>query len=108
MFIQRTVNNKFWHRRKHSVDVDAEKLQHDFNSNFTPFVGESCTLSDPEVATIPSDSLQTCDALQSRQNNIEEQAAIRIQTMFRGFLVLLVVISACISPTLFYTSVQII
>lgn len=95
LIIQRTVTNKFWHRRKHSVDIDADKLQHEFNSNFTPFVEESNALSEPEAVSIPSDSLQTYDALHSQQNDIEEQAAIRIQTMFRGFLVLLVVIYLC-------------
>ncbi|XP_023001301.1 protein IQ-DOMAIN 1-like [Cucurbita maxima] len=82
----RTVTNKFWHRRKHSVDIDADKLEHEFNSNFTPFIEEANALSDPEAASIPSGSLQICDALRSRQNDIEEQAAIRIQTMFRSFL----------------------
>ncbi|KAG7023794.1 Protein IQ-DOMAIN 1 [Cucurbita argyrosperma subsp. argyrosperma] len=82
----RTATNKFWHRRKHSVDIDADKLQHEFNSNFTPFVEESNALSDPGTASIPSDSLQTYDALHNQHNDIEEQAAICIQTMFRGFL----------------------
>ena len=50
----RTVTNKFWNRRKHSVDIDADKLQHEFTSNFTPFV-ESNALSEPEAASIPSD-----------------------------------------------------
>lgn len=104
--IQRTVPNKFWHRRKHSIDIDAEKLQHEFNSNFTPFVEESNALSDPEAASITSDSLQTCNALHSQQNYIEEQAAIRIQTMFRGFLVFLVVTYSCVSPNFCYTFLQ--
>lgn len=104
--IQRTASNKFWHRRKHSVDIDADKLQHEFNSNFAPFVEESNALSDPEAASIPSDSLQTCDALHNQQNDVEEQAAICIQTMFRGFLVLLVLISSCIKPNFCYTFVQ--
>ncbi|KGN66920.2 protein IQ-DOMAIN 1 [Cucumis sativus] len=82
----RTVTNKFWHRRKHSVDIDADKLQHEFNSNFTPFVEVSNALSEPEAASIPSDPFQTYDALHNQQIDIEEQAAIRIQTMFRGFL----------------------
>ncbi|XP_022987960.1 protein IQ-DOMAIN 1-like isoform X1 [Cucurbita maxima] len=82
----RTATNKFWHRRKHSIDIDADKLQHEFNSNFTPFVEESNALSDPGTASIPSDSLQTYDALHNQHNDIEEQAAICIQTMFRGFL----------------------
>ena len=106
LIIQRTATNKFWHRRKHSVDIDADKLQHEFNSNFTPFVEESNALSDPGTASIPSDSLQTYDALHNQHNDIEEQAAIRIQTMFRGFLVLLVLIYSCFSPIFRVTFLQ--
>lgn len=42
----------------------------------------------PEAADSPSSSLQVQDTDQSQLNAREERAAIRIQTAFRGFLVL--------------------
>uniref|UniRef100_A0A5B6ZM85 IQ-domain 5 n=1 Tax=Davidia involucrata TaxID=16924 RepID=A0A5B6ZM85_DAVIN len=76
---------KFWHRRKHSVEIDTDILQDEFNQNAAPPVADTNIHSVPDVGS-PSSSLQVQDAAQIQQNMREEWAAIRIQTVFRGFL----------------------
>ncbi|GFZ17723.1 hypothetical protein Acr_26g0009930 [Actinidia rufa] len=73
---------KFRHRRKHSVDIDAGKLQDDFNHDPAPPVVDAKILSIPDGAGSPSSSVQ----VQFQHNMREEWASIRIQTAFRGFL----------------------
>ncbi|XP_057480285.1 protein IQ-DOMAIN 5-like isoform X1 [Actinidia eriantha] len=73
---------KFRHRRKHSVDIDADKLRDDFNHDPAPPVVDAKILSIPDGAGLPSSSVQ----VQFQHNMREEWASIRIQTAFRGFL----------------------
>uniref|UniRef100_A0A5B6ZJX6 IQ-domain 5 n=1 Tax=Davidia involucrata TaxID=16924 RepID=A0A5B6ZJX6_DAVIN len=76
---------KFWHRRKHSVEIDTDILQDEFNQNAAPPVADTNIHSVPDVGS-PSSSLQVQDAAQIQQNMREEWAATHIQTAFRGFL----------------------
>ncbi|KAA8525625.1 hypothetical protein F0562_007493 [Nyssa sinensis] len=79
---------KFWHRRKHSVEIDTDTnrmLLVEFNQHAAPSVADTNTRSIPDVGS-PSSSLQVQDVAQMQQNMREEWAATRIQTDFRGFL----------------------
>ncbi|GMP99149.1 hypothetical protein CsSME_00046742 [Camellia sinensis var. sinensis] len=77
---------KFRHRRKHSVEIDADILQDDFSHNAAPPFVDADIRSMPDAAGSPSISLQVEDAAKIQQNLREEWAATRIQTAFRGFL----------------------
>jgi hypothetical protein len=66
--------------------IGADQIQDQFEESAAPPVVDESTLSNPDVAPSPSNSLQVQDAAQSEQNIREEWAAIRIQTAFRGFL----------------------
>ncbi|CAL5425562.1 unnamed protein product [Camellia sinensis] len=79
---------KFQHRRKHSVEIDADVIQDDFNHNAAPPIVDANILSIPDAAGSPSSLLQVQDAVQDQQNMREEWAATCIQTTFRGFLML--------------------
>ncbi|KAF3439476.1 hypothetical protein FNV43_RR17754 [Rhamnella rubrinervis] len=81
----RTSAIKFRHRRKHSIEIDSDKLQYDFDPNAAPPVGDASTQK-PDDAESPPGSLQVHDTTQNEQNMREEWASIRIQTAFRGFL----------------------
>ncbi|PSS35970.1 Elongation factor G like, partial [Actinidia chinensis var. chinensis] len=74
---------KFRRGRKHSVDIDADKLQHEFNQDPVPPVVDAKIRSIPDAAGSPSNSVQ----VQFQHNMREEWASIRIQTAFRRFLV---------------------
>jgi hypothetical protein len=88
----RTAASKSRHRRKHSVEIDTDKLQYEFNHDAAPPVGDSNTQSNPDVAVSHSGSLQGQVSAHNEQSVREEWAAMRIQTAFRGFLVLLLYI----------------
>ncbi|CAL5354107.1 unnamed protein product [Camellia sinensis] len=77
---------KFQHQRKHSVEIDADVIQDDFNHNAAPPIVDANILSIPDAAGSPSSLLQVQDAVQDQQNMREEWAATCIQTTFRGFL----------------------
>ncbi|KAJ8750212.1 hypothetical protein K2173_014127 [Erythroxylum novogranatense] len=72
--------------RKHSVDIDADKLQEEFNHNFAIPVSYQSIHSNPDVSESPSASLQVQCSTHNEQIFREEWAATRIQTAFRGFL----------------------
>lgn len=79
------------HRRKHSVEIDNRVLENEFNQNGVTANYESKAAnfqSVSEPASSPSTSLQAQNVPQIQQNMREEWAAIRIQTAFRGFLVI--------------------
>ncbi|KAL6196072.1 hypothetical protein ACLB2K_031688 [Fragaria x ananassa] len=78
-----TTPNRFWHRRKHSIEIDSDRLQHEFDANAALPIGN--IQLNPDVVDSPSSSLEVQNA-QSEQNVIEECAATCIQTAFRGFL----------------------
>lgn len=79
---------KFWHRRKHSVEIDSNLLQKELNYNdaVAGSVEVISSSSVPVVFSSPSSSHQLYHAPQVKQSMKEELAAIRIQTAFRGFL----------------------
>ncbi|XP_060169957.1 protein IQ-DOMAIN 5 [Lycium barbarum] len=79
---------KFWHRRKHSVDIDSNQLQKEltYNDGIAGSGEEISSTSVPVASSSPSSSHQVHHAPQVKQNMREELAAIRIQTAFRGFL----------------------
>ncbi|CAK7332055.1 unnamed protein product [Dovyalis caffra] len=82
----RTTASKFRHRRKHSVEFDADKFQ-EFNShNDVAPVGDANIRSVPDASESPSASLQVQDIAHDQQILREDWAATRIQTAFRGFL----------------------
>lgn len=81
----RTTTSKFRHRRKHSIEIDADKLQ-EFSDNVTAPVGDASIHSVPDASESPSASLQVQDVAHNQQILREEWAATRIQTAFRGFL----------------------
>ncbi|KAM5584914.1 protein IQ-DOMAIN 5 [Rosa sericea] len=79
----KTTTNRFRHRRKHSVEIDSDRLQYEFDANAAPPIGH--TQLNPDVVDSPSSSLEVQNA-QNEQNVREEWAATCIQTAFRGFL----------------------
>lgn len=84
--MQRTAGNKFRHRRKNSIEIDS-RIQCEFDADAPPPVGVSSTQLNIDTVGSPSGSLQVHD-VQSERNVREQWAATRIQTAFRGFLVL--------------------
>lgn len=90
--MQRTDGTgKSRHRRKHSVEFDNSVLEKEFNQNMVTAIEETKAAnfrSVSEPASSPSTSRQVQNAAQIQENMREEWAAIRIQTAFRGFLVI--------------------
>ncbi|KAG5238100.1 protein IQ-DOMAIN [Salix suchowensis] len=82
---QRATASKFRHRRKHSVEFDADKIQEEFH-NHNHNDGDANIRSVPDAFESPFDSLQVQDIAHNQQVLREEMAATRIQTAFRGFL----------------------
>lgn len=81
-----TSTSKLRHWRKHSVDMDADILHGEFAHKVSPPLGNANTHSIPDAAASPSGSIEVQDTAQIQQIMIEEGAATRIQTAFRGFL----------------------
>lgn len=86
---QRTAASKFRHRRKHAVEIDTDKFQEEFNHNDTAPVDDANIQSALDTSESPSASFQVQDTSHNQQTLREEWAATRIQTAFRGFLVLI-------------------
>lgn len=84
--MQRKAGNKFRHRRKNSIEIDS-RIQCEFDADAPPPVGVSSTQLNIDTVGSPSGSLQVHD-VQSERIVREQWAATRIQTAFRGFLVL--------------------
>ena len=78
---------KYWHRRKNSVEINTDILQHEFTHNDAIPIEDTNIHPNPNAAGSPSTSLLIRDASQVEPNTTEEWAATRIQTAFRGFLV---------------------
>ncbi|KAM1040765.1 hypothetical protein TB2_029574 [Malus domestica] len=78
---------KFRHRRTNSIEFDTNRLKCEFDADVAPPVGDASTQLNPDAVDSSSASLQMHNA-ESEQNVREEWAATRIQTAFRGFLVL--------------------
>lgn len=87
--MQRTGSiGKIWHRRKYSVEIDANILQDESNQDAVTSVEDSNFQQVSDSTSSPAASVQVQNAAQVQQKMREEWAAIRIQTAFRGFLVL--------------------
>lgn len=82
-----SASGKFRHRRKHSVEIEADVLQDEFSYNAATPVKEGNNHSAPDADVSSSNSLQKLDASQVEQNMREQWAATCIQTAFRGVLV---------------------
>lgn len=80
-----STTGKFWHRRKHSVEIDTDILQDELSHDASRPAEDASALSLSDATGTPSTSLQVADAAQIQYSR-EEWAAIRIQTAFRGFL----------------------
>lgn len=80
----RAAASKNRHRRKHSVEINTEKLQDEFDQYAASPVGDATLNSIPDEHN-PLDSLQVQDAGHDQQMR-QGWAATRIQTAFRGFL----------------------
>ena len=79
------AGSKFWHRRKHSVEINNDLLQVELDQNAAPQVGDVDLNSVPDSAGSPCGSNQTQEAVHVQKNAKEEWVAIYIQTAFRGF-----------------------
>ncbi|KAH9659481.1 IQ-domain 5 [Citrus sinensis] len=82
----RKAGSRSQHRRKHSVEIDAEKLQNEFEQNVASPAGDANLNAVAEATGSPSDSLQVQNPTYNQQVVREEWAATCIQTAFRGFL----------------------
>lgn len=80
-----STTGKFWHRRKHSVEIETDILQDELNQDAARPAEDTNILPISDATGTPSTSLQVADAAQIQYSR-EEWAAIRIQTAFRGFL----------------------
>lgn len=87
--MQRTGSiGKIWHRRKHSVEIDANILQDEFNQDAAASIEDANFQQVSDSTSSPSASLQVQNAAHVQHITREERASICIQTAFRGFLVL--------------------
>ncbi|CAI9778304.1 unnamed protein product [Fraxinus pennsylvanica] len=77
---------KIWHRRKHSVEIDTNILQDEFDQDAATSVEDPNFQQVSDSTSSPSASLQVQNAAQVQQKMRAEWAVIRIQTAFRGFL----------------------
>lgn len=76
---------KFRHQREHAVEFDNGKLPNELDNDATSPIGDDNGHANLDAHNSSSSSQQAHDAAQDQQKR-EEQAAICIQTAFRGFL----------------------
>ncbi|OVA07182.1 IQ motif [Macleaya cordata] len=77
---------RFWHRRKHTVEIDGDVFKDEFVENTASVTGDANIQSTSDIASSPSSVLQVQTVAQVQPNVKEEWAATRLQTAFRGFL----------------------
>ncbi|XP_073286656.1 protein IQ-DOMAIN 5-like isoform X2 [Primulina huaijiensis] len=77
---------KYWHQRKQSVKIDNNIPVDELDQTIAVDIEGANLQSISDSTSSASNSLQVKNAAQIRQNEIEEWAAICIQTAFRGFL----------------------
>ncbi|KAL5999231.1 hypothetical protein ACLOJK_040681 [Asimina triloba] len=77
---------RFWHRRKHSVEIDITGLEDESGQNVVQPAEDVIIQSSSNDGTSPSSSLHVQAAVQIEQNAKEEWSATKIQTAFRAFL----------------------
>lgn len=83
---QKNSNSKSRHRRRPSVDVDDYKLEDEFDSSSVATFGDGNMAN--AAGRTPPTSFQVQQVNHDQKLAGDEWAAIHIQTAFRGFLVL--------------------
>ncbi|OVA17128.1 IQ motif [Macleaya cordata] len=78
--------NRFWHRRKQSIQIDDNILKDEISQNTASRNGDGDLQLHSDTISFPDSSLQVQNARQIKCNEKEEWAATHIQTAFRGFL----------------------
>ncbi|KAB2065677.1 hypothetical protein ES319_A09G105400v1 [Gossypium barbadense] len=81
----RAATSKFRHRRKHSIEFYTDKLLEELDQNAASPARDANTHAIADAAGFPSGSLEVRDVALN-ELVMEEWAATRIQTAFRGFL----------------------
>lgn len=79
---------EFHHQTKHSFEVDNGKLSNEFGKDVARPIGEDSGHTNSDANYASSHSQQVHDVAHNHQILREQWAAIRIQTAFRGFLVI--------------------
>lgn len=82
-----SAGSRFWHRRKHSVEIDSAVLEDELEQDDTPAMGAVKMQSSSITETSPDSSLHVQTASHAAQSMKEDWAATLIQTAFRAFLV---------------------
>ncbi|KAK9122943.1 hypothetical protein Sjap_012545 [Stephania japonica] len=77
---------RFWHRRKHSVDVSNGVFKEEFACDAAQLTADENIQPVLETSSSPESSLLAQNPGQIQHHLKEEWAATRIQTAFRGFL----------------------
>lgn len=87
--LQRRVTvNRFWQRRKQSIDLDGAIVDDEFAVGTAPLTADTNIQSNSHSTSSPANtSLQVQASCQTEQNAKEDWAATVIQTAFRAFLV---------------------
>ncbi|PPS15721.1 hypothetical protein GOBAR_AA04856 [Gossypium barbadense] len=83
--LHRAATSKFRHRRKHSIEFYTDKLLEELDQNAASPARDANTHAIADAAGFPSGSLEVRDVALN-ELVMEEWAATRIQTAFRGFL----------------------
>ncbi|XXG42486.1 hypothetical protein AAC387_Pa01g2756 [Persea americana] len=81
-----SAGSRFWHRRKHSVEIDSAVLEDELEQDDTPAMGAVKMQSSSITETSPDSSLHVQTASHAAQSMKEDWAATLIQTAFRAFL----------------------
>ncbi|XP_010906027.1 protein IQ-DOMAIN 5 [Elaeis guineensis] len=84
---KRVTATRFWHRRKHSIDLDGPIVDNEFAVGTAPLTADVNIQSSPHSTSSPANtSLQVQASGQTELNSREDWAATVIQTAFRAFL----------------------
>ncbi|XP_077245182.1 protein IQ-DOMAIN 5-like isoform X2 [Tasmannia lanceolata] len=80
------ATSRFWHRRKHSVEIDSAVLEDELAQNATSLTGDANNRPISNTGTSPTTWIPVQIPARTGQNLKEECAATHIQTAFRAFL----------------------
>ncbi|XP_008787762.2 protein IQ-DOMAIN 1-like [Phoenix dactylifera] len=84
---RRVIANRFWHRRKQSINLDSAIVDDEFAVGTAPLTADANIQSSSHSTSSPTNtSLQVQASCQTEQNAKEDWAATVIQTAFRAFL----------------------
>ncbi|RWR80326.1 protein IQ-DOMAIN 1 isoform X2 [Cinnamomum micranthum f. kanehirae] len=81
-----SAGSRFWHRRKHSVEIDSAVLEDELGQDDAPAMGAVKMQSSSITETSPDSSLHVQTASHTAESMKEDWAATLIQTAFRAFL----------------------